>query len=182
MSESTLHAAIGRISAELQTALDRFAERSRIADLARVEVPHARTRLEHVLDLTSDAAHRTLELVEQSIPLLDGAAAQAADPRVREQVERVRGNLTEVLLAQGFQDLSGQIIRNVIVLVGEIETVLGELLQLSTSPGGTAQASAAGTKPPPAANVHGPVVPGIPHGNAVDGQQDVDSLLSGLGL
>ena len=36
-----------------------------------------------------------------------------------------------MLLAQGYQDLTGQIIRSVIALVGELETVLGELVALA---------------------------------------------------
>jgi chemotaxis regulatin CheY-phosphate phosphatase CheZ len=29
---------------------------------------------------------------------------------------------------------------------------------------------------------HGPVVPGVEHGQVVNGQQDVDAMLSGLGM
>ena len=39
----------------------------------------------------------------------------------------MRGNLSEMLMAQGYQDITGQIIRGVIALVGELEAVLGQL-------------------------------------------------------
>ena len=48
-------------------------------------------------------------------------------------MDKVRGNLAEVLLAQGYQDLSGQIIRGVMKLVRELETALVDLVRLSRS-------------------------------------------------
>jgi chemotaxis protein CheZ len=92
-------------------------------------------------------------------------------------MDQVRGNLSEVLLAQGFQDLSGQIIRGVMKLVSELELALTDLVRLSKS----------GPRGPSAISDEtrrgfGPVVPGINNGPAVSGQQDVDALLSGLGM
>ena len=46
---------------------------------------------------------------------------------------KVRANLSEVLLAQGYQDLTGQIIRGVMKLVGELEIALADLVRLSRS-------------------------------------------------
>jgi chemotaxis protein CheZ len=83
-----------------------------------------------------------------------------------------------VLLAQGYQDLTGQIIRGVMKLVGELEHALGDLVRLSSGKADTAAARASdGT-----ARGFGPVVPGVDHGAHVDGQQDVDALLSDLGM
>ena len=91
---------------------------------------------------------------------------------------KVRGNLSEVLLTQGYQDLSGQIIRGVMKLVGELETALVELVRLSKGgPKADANADA-----PSVARGFGPVVPGVDHGPAVGDQDDVDALLSGLGM
>jgi chemotaxis protein CheZ len=171
-----------------------------IADLRRVtgDLHAALARLEHVLRLTDDAAHRTMDLVEQSCPLADRTASAAAlrlaewrasatiDPGVYEAflaetklgMEAVREKLSEVLLAQGYQDLSGQIIRGVMKLVGELEVALGDLVRLS---GGVEQVSAA-ANPSTLAQGFGPVVPGVSHGAHVDGQQDVDALLSDLGM
>jgi chemotaxis protein CheZ len=82
-----------------------------------------------------------------------------------------------VLLAQGFQDLSGQIIRGVMKLVSELELALTDLVRLSKSgPRGPNPLSDETRRG------FGPVVPGINNGPAVSGQQDVDALLSGLGM
>ena len=158
--ERALFGELRKLTGDLQSALDRFSVDSRLVDLAEKEVPDARHRLDHVLKLTDEAAHRTMDLVEQSGPLAERTAREAADlvelwrrfrarkidiAEFRSMVERldtfleaacadmdkVRGNLSEVLLAQGYQDLSGQIIRGVMKLVSELELALVDLVRLS---------------------------------------------------
>jgi chemotaxis protein CheZ len=195
------------LAGNLQTALDRFRLDSRLTRLAEKEVPDARERLQHVLKLTDQAAHRTMDLVEQSRSPADRTAKEAAalaEPwsrfragtitvsdycdlisRIdkflvssRADSESVRTNLNEVLLAQDYQDLTGQIIRGVMTLVSEVEVVLVDLARLAGANGGdhgpTAEELARGT---------GPVVPGVEQGAAVvNGQADIDALLSDLGM
>ncbi|HKE93595.1 MAG TPA: protein phosphatase CheZ [Povalibacter sp.] len=204
--ERNLFGELRKLTSDLQSALVRFSIDSRLVDLAEKEVPDARLRLDHVLKLTDEAAHRTMDLVEQSGPLAERTAKQAEDifglwkryrsrdiavhefrdmvkrmdaflESARSDMGKVRGNLAEVLLTQGYQDLSGQIIRGVMKLVGELETALVELVRLSKG-GPKASHSTVDDK----VRGFGPAVPGIDHGPAVSGQQDVDALLSGLGM
>ena len=189
---------VRRVATELQTALDRFRVESKLIDLNQHQVPDARHRLAHVLRLTDDAAHRTMDLVEQCCPLADqlereaecliglqqaDASPHELQPRITAFLKQagtsmagVRSNLAEVLLAQGYQDLSGQIIRGVMTLVDELEEALGELARIAGADGG-GRCSAGNSL-----RGHGPVVPGVSHGPAVGGQQDVDALLSDLGM
>src|SRR5690606_29920160 len=126
--------------------------------------PDARARLEHVLKMTDEAAHKTMDLVEQCGPLAERTARAAADISTpwsrfrtrqiqvdefrsmvrqldefldasRNDMDKVRNNLTEVLMAQGYQDLSGQIIRSVMKLVSELEAALVDLVRLSRTGG-----------------------------------------------
>jgi chemotaxis protein CheZ len=195
------------LAQNLQNALDRFRLDSRLTRLAEKEVPDARERLSHVLKLTDQAAHRTMDLVEQACPPADRTAREAgalSEPWARFRAgtisvadycdligridkflvasrtdsETVRANLNEVLLAQDYQDLTGQIIRGVMTLVSEVEVVLVDLAKLAGnqtgSHGPTAEELARGT---------GPVVPGVEQGAAtVDGQADIDALLADLGM
>jgi chemotaxis protein CheZ len=204
--ERALFGELRKLTGDLQSALDRFSVDSRLVDLAEKEVPDARHRLDHVLKLTDEAAHRTMDLVEQSGPLAERTAREAADlielwrrfrarkidiAEFRSMVERldafleaasadmdrVRGNLSEVLLAQGYQDLSGQIIRGVMKLVSELELALVDLVRLSK--GGDVKLQ---PEPAEARRGFGPAIPGVDNGPSVSGQQDVDALLSGLGM
>ena len=92
-------------------------------------------------------------------------------------MDQVRGTLSEVLLAQGFQDLSGQIIRGVMKLVTELETALTDLIRISKSGPRVGKPLSEETR-----RGFGPTIPGINNGPAVGHQDDVDALLSGLGM
>ena len=205
--ELELFGELRKLTVDLQAALERFRIDSRLVDLAENEVPNARHRLDHVLKLTDEAAHKTMDLVERSGPLAERTSKQAATileswQRFRQRniqvdefqklvlqmdvfleaastdMDTVRGNLAEVLLAQGYQDLSGQIIRGVMKLVGELEVALVDLVRLSRSAG----TSGAKRLTDETRRGFGPAIPGIDNGPAVSGQQDVDSLLAGLGM
>ncbi len=206
---------IRKLTGDLQKALERFSIESRLADIAENEIPDAKTRLSHVIKMTDEAAHRTLDLVEQSGPLAERTAREAGVlidslqtyrdrppvgsgfesvvrsidaflpvvraveaflPAARADSERIRKNLADVLLAQGYQDLTGQIIRSVIKLVGELEETLASLTNLS---GDIVEHTTLGENPDQG---HGPVVPGVTRGEVASGQTDVDELLSGLGM
>jgi chemotaxis protein CheZ len=204
--EADLFKELRKLTSDLQSALERFRVDSRLVDLAEKEVPNAKHRLDHVLKLTDEAAHRTMDLVEECRPLADRTAKQAGEimeswrlfrarkievkefqklvlqmdeflAAARSDMEKVRGNLAEVVLAQGYQDLSGQIIRGVMKLVDELEHTLVGLVRLSRTDGEEARQ----VEENPSRGF-GPVVPGVDHGAAVSGQQDVDSLLAGLGV
>ncbi len=186
-----------RITLDLQGALERFSVDSRWADHARQEIPDARARLEEVLRLTEAAAHRTLDLIERSGPLLARAAASAGAVRARlraddcppaaeldallehsvRDMDDVRGNLAEALLAQEYQDLTGQIIRRVIDLVREWEQGLGALWRLG---GGTPDRLRPNAGEDPRGS--GPTVPGVNDAGRLHAQRDVDDLLSDLGV
>ena len=206
--ERNLFSELRKLTRDLHSALERFRLDSRLVDLAEKEVPDARQRLDHVLKLTDEAAHKTMDLVEQSGPLAERTAKEAANLNAmwqrfrarniavtdfRTMLERmdvfleaaqtdndaIRRNLAEVLLTQGYQDLTGQIIRGVMKLVTELEGTLVELVRLSATDvtrdetKGEADSKSRG---------YGPAVPGVDHGVVVNGQQDVDALLSGLGM
>ncbi len=215
MREPGMFTELRKLTGDLQQALERFGIESRLQDMAENEIPDARARLTHVIEMTDEAAHRTLDLVEQACPLAERTARDAAAimeslesfraraggahgfeavvrsidaflpivkametflPAARADSELVRRNLSDVLLAQGYQDLTGQIIRSVMKLVAELEGALGNLARLSgdlVEHATLGESESAGK---------GPVVPGVTKGDVATGQTDVDALLSGLGM
>jgi len=208
-----LNPELKRITADAMSALRRFREQARLEVLADHEVPDARRRLAHVVKLTEEAAHRTLDLVEQSSPLIDRRALEAAQlleewglhgsrqlavnsmwpERANDSLERavrdaehVRRFLSQMLLAQGYQDLSGQIIHAVIRLVMELETVLGQLVSLAHGED-TRRMPALKlepTQPMPlqdGSRGSGPHVPGVGTSQIVSDQDDIDALIASVG-
>ncbi len=215
MREPGMFKELRQLTGDLQQALERFSVESRLQDIAANEIPDARARLVHVINMTDEAAHRTLDLVEQSGPLAERTVREASDvleileafkghangaqgfetvlqsidgllplmkavekflPAARSNSELIRRNLADVLLAQGYQDLTGQIIRSVMKLVAELETALANLARLS---GDIVEHATMGEN---VSAGQGPVVPGVTKGEVASGQTDVDALLSGLGM
>lgn len=186
-----------RVASDLQAALERFSLDTRLADFARRDMPDARASLEEVLRLTEAAAHRTLDLIERSGPLATAVseASRAMLQRIRNaespsgmemgvllgrmsnDMDHLRANLTEMQLAQTYQDLSGQIIRNVMNLVSEVEQALGELRRL-----GTQGQDVSSTARPADARGSGPAVPGVNGPERVNAQRDVDELFARFGM
>lgn len=206
--DSLLFQEVGRLTRELHDAIKGFMMDARLAEIAQSEMPDAAERLRHVIEMTEEAANTTLGAVEQAMPLaetLRSDSQRLADSwerfKAREMdvddframsrelevfledtqanSEALHGRLSEVLMAQGYQDLTGQIIRKVIDLVGDVEGKLVELVRLS---------GAGAARPEPTSKkekdikAEGPMVPGVDKADAVSGQDEVDDLLSSLGF
>jgi chemotaxis protein CheZ len=98
--------------------------------------------------------------------------------------ETVRTLMTDVLMAQDFQDLTGQVIRKVIELVREVEDSLIGMLTAFDMSSSTAHGKAK-AKPKPSVGenlVEGPIVNSKERDDVVSDQDDVDDLLSSLGF
>jgi chemotaxis protein CheZ len=206
MRESQLFQEVGKLTRSLHEALNAFHLDDRIATLVEEEIPDARSRLDHVITMTDQAAHRTLAAVEASLPLSDelrqrageldtawqrflqremdadefrGLSRQIAEflPLTADRAAVISSQLSDVLMAQDFQDLTGQIIRRVINLVQEVENSLVNLVRLAGSREQPAAPRSAGDS-----RLEGPAVPGVDTAGAVSGQDEVDDLLSSLGF
>lgn len=206
--DSMLFKEVGRLTRDLHNAINSFVMDARLADIAQTEMPNAAERLRYVIAATEQAANTTLGAVEESLPMADSlrsAAQHLAEQWARfnsrqlsmEDFRDLSGDLSsflavaqtdsqalhdklsEVLMAQSYQDLTGQVIRKVITLVDDVEKKLVELIRLSGHRTETAyvRGSEQEDKAP-----HGPVVPGVDTGDVVNGQDDVDDLLSSLGF
>ena len=211
--ESQLFNELGRLTRDFHETLNSFSSDDRFNSLAQDEIPDARERLNFVITKTSDAAHKTLNAVEDSLPLcekledtlskLDAEWERFLSKEMKPQefreltlvikaffatssgdVKTVRGNLNDILMAQDFQDITGQIITRVISLVTEVETNLVELVKVGSKLGiksGTDKNENAG-KVDDTSELAGPQVPGMESETIVASQDDVDDLLSSLGF
>ena len=124
-------------------------------------------RLEHVVKVSEDASHHTLDLIQECGTLL-GSLGNADAGAQATVVAAIRSRLSEMTAAQGYQDLTGQIIRRVVDLVRSVDEGLGEYAPGNDRP---LQLSSHG---------HGPSIQGLDAPAA--SQDDANSLLSSLGL
>lgn len=172
------------------------------------EMPNARDRLAHVGQMTEAAANKVLNLVDAGKPECDDLAKRGhelADSLTRMaaqqdmSVDKARGLLiacskfaqstavfaekeaavlTDIMMAQDFQDLSGQVIKKVIDIIGRTEAQLVQLL-LDSAP----EQVAAQIKHPESEytgethQLEGPQTSSV-----ALGQSDVDDLLASMGF
>ena len=184
--EEGLLSNVVRITRELHRAVKDLNFDDQLADIATSGIPDACQRLDYVVTVTEQAAHKTLDLVdrgrEQTERISQAAsklsAASDAEPIIFLQASitdaalSVRGHLTELAQTQEYQDLTGQIIKRVIRVVRDVENALIELLR-STGSKATVTPIHAREK------LEGPTVPGL---SVSTSQQDADALLSELGF
>lgn len=205
--DSMLFQEVGRLTRELHDSINNFVVDSNFADMAKNDIPDAAERLSYVIDMTEQAANTTLTAVEGAMPLAETLHKDAEhlsdlwnkfnarqmnvqDFRelsgelsvflrdTQENTEALNAKLSEVLMAQSYQDLTGQVIRKVIDLVHDMEGKMVELVRLSGARGKNEPARKDGLD----IEAAGPVVPGVDKADAVQGQDDVDDLLSSLGF
>lgn len=142
-------------------------------DVSSDELEDACARLDHVVLTTEQASHRTLDLADQCRALTD--TLKAAGPLTDAQAQAVaalRGNLSELVLAQSYQDLTGQIIRRVATILRRLNENFASLgLKPHAEPAESGKA---------ASDLAGPAVATLDHD--AFSQNDADELLSGLGL
>jgi len=203
---------VGRMTREVHEALMTFATDDRLNLLAEDEMPDARDRLRYVITLTEQAANRTLALVEEAFPVADRLMDRAERLQIElaqiqqrhadntplvdvitgltEYLESVQQNggvlkteLTDIMMAQEFQDLSGQLLLRVIAL---LETLEGKMLGLLQKIHPVSAEKPAAPTVAALSQGLGPMVPGAkPHASAAEpikNQDDVDDLLASLGF
>ncbi len=208
--EKDLFQELGKLTRELHDTINSFQLDAKISDMAANDIPDAKERLTHVITMTEQAADKTLNAVEKSLPVSEELVAKAAQLRadwerfrsrdmdveefrklsgeldeffgwLGESTPIIQSNLTEILMAQDFQDLTGQIIRRVITLVQDVEHSLVDLVRI-TGQKMKPVAEEKEKKSGPDIEAVGPAVPGVDKGDVVSGQDDVDDLLSSLGF
>ncbi len=205
-NDSLLLQEIGRLTRDLHTALNGFNLDSKLSGVAEEDFSDARERLHYVISLTDQAANATLNAVEEAVPVCDQLHGHVQEVRENWEkflsrdmnadefrrfsrqlhqylktwdgdIGRIKQHLNDILMAQDFQDLTGQVLHRVIELVENLESNLVGLIRVA---GGGAKKKE--KKEGPDIEATGPKVPGVDKWNTVSGQDEVDDLLSSLGF
>ncbi|MDQ5895942.1 MAG: chemotaxis protein CheZ [Pseudomonadota bacterium] len=172
---------LGGIVRQLHDALQTLGYDTVLHEVTQ-EIPDARERLAYVGAMTEQAADRVLTLVDMAKPectslVEQGRALLAADPpseqlkafaeRSVEVASLQQDALNDIMMAQDFQDLSGQVINKVIKIITRTEKQLLELLVSHTPQ----------AKVETVTKLEGPQTP-----DKAMKQDDVDDLLASLGF
>ena len=193
---------VGRLTRQLHDTLCELGYHEGLRECAAGTIPDARQRLAYVIDMTEQAASRTLSAIEVAQPIqqklgADAAAlaarwdalhrnelsvdefkALAGDSRefmraVPESARATEKQLHEIMMAQDFQDLTGQVIKKVTALAQSLEEQLLKLLVENAPPEKRSRTEGL---------LNGPVVDGAGRDDVVTSQKQVDDLLEQLGF
>ncbi len=154
---------LAKLARELESALGESGTSS------NGSLPEACARLEHVVHVSEEASHRTLDLIQECGVLLGTLPGAAAETQAV-TIAAIRSRMSEMTAAQGYQDLTGQIIRRVVDLVRAVHAGLGEVADTGVTPLQLNHNSRG----------FGPSVAGVDPAPAT--QDDANELLSSLGL
>ena len=181
------------------------------ADSELSSIEDASDRLAYVVDMTNKAANKTLDLVEDTMPYASGISKEAkllkADwarlqrkemkpeefrtltatmgtflAKLCDDSDKVYENLSQILLAQDFQDLTGQVINRVTGLVKDVEENLVNLVTMAGKVDRLTGTVHEIEQQETGIEGEGPQMNAETREDVVSGQDDVDDLLSSLGF
>ena len=186
---------LGHITRQLHDTLQQLGVMPQLKKAAD-GLPDARSRLSYIAKKTGEAADKVLNSVDQAkmehgrIGEQTRRIAQAivADPvkavasgavinfvgDIEAATARIDAHLTDIMMAQDFHDLTGQVVAKVVALAADLEDSLVKLLVQAAPPEQAHKVEAA--------LLNGPVVNAEGRTDVVQSQSEVDDLLASLGF
>ncbi|HEY8606245.1 MAG TPA: protein phosphatase CheZ [Noviherbaspirillum sp.] len=201
LTDKGMYERLGGIVRMLHDSLRQLGYDRSLSDVAS-QITDAQGRLEHIASLTEQAANKVLNAVDTSLPEQEALSKQARDMEDRwsrlfdgklgiDEFKALAGDskqfaamvgaatdaekarLLDIMMAQDFQDITGQLIKKIVTITSKAEQELAQLLRDNAPP----EVKAAMAEHKPVELMSGPAAPG-----AAMGQDDVDSLLADLGF
>lgn len=193
---------VGHLARQLHDTLRQLGYDHALEDVAQ-QMPDARSRLNYVAQMTENAASRVLNATDVAIPLQDDVEKRSSALHDRwEKLYRnelsvdefkalatetrgflgdvpgfardTRAQLNEIMMAQDFQDLTGQVIKKIVEMSQELESGLLQVL-IEAMPAEKRAATPEGL-------LNGPVINSEGRSDVVTSQEQVDDLLESLGF
>ncbi|MFN3397088.1 MAG: protein phosphatase CheZ [Sulfurimicrobium sp.] len=199
---NSIFSSLGHMTRNLHNTLRELGYDKSI-ETAVAAIPDTRDRLNYIAAMTEKAAERALSATEAAQPLqekLESDATRLSERwdrmfarqlnmdefkqlvtetraylgEVPTHTKATNAQLLEIMMAQDFQDLTGQVIKKVIDLAQQVEKQLLQLLIETTPPEKRSEVDSG--------LLNGPVVNAIGRSDIVTNQQQVDDLLDSLGF
>ncbi|MBI3222737.1 MAG: protein phosphatase CheZ [Nitrosomonadales bacterium] len=196
LSEEERIAKIGRATARLHRLLKELGHTKGLQQSAST-MPDARARLSFIDQTMHEASEKTISAVESSLPLTEATRkscshlaeqlSNAEDLAHHELVQKtishlgeiaasgesVHHNLMQIMEAQEFRDVAGQMVNKIVTAAEEIEKILLDLLREYVPDTNDSLISNEGL-------TAGPALKSAKNG--VSGQDEVDDLLASMGF
>jgi chemotaxis protein CheZ len=194
---------VGHMARQLHDTLRELGYDKMIAQTVEA-LPDAKDRLAYIANLTEQAACKVLNATDVANPLIESLEVDAqglaqrwdrvyanqmgvddfkqlaSDTRaflknqLPQQTGGAKAQLMEIMMAQDFQDLTGQVIKKVVTLAQELESqLMGALIEVMPGERRTESVNSL---------LNGPVINAEGRGDVVVDQQQVDDLLGSLGF
>lgn len=186
---------IGHATAHLHKLLKELGH-TRNLEKSASTMPDARDRLSFIDKSMHEASEKTISAVEASIPLTGHTRTACSDLSMRlantrfnehgglveetisklgeiaASEEAIRHNLMQIMEAQEFRDVAGQMVNKIVVAAAEIEVILLDILKEYAPNAKDSLISSEGLT----------AGPGLKTADSVNGQDEVDDLLASLGF
>lgn len=192
---------LGHLARQLHDSLRELGYDRMLADAADA-LPDTRQRLTYIAQMTEQAASRVLNATDIAQPIQDELARRSNDLSARwdkmfanqlsvdefkqlaadtrgyfheapAKLQATSAQLTEIMMAQDFQDLTGQVIKKVVELANNLEQqMLGILIEVMPEEKKVANEGL----------MNGPVISAVGRNDVVTDQSQVDDLLESLGF
>jgi chemotaxis protein CheZ len=186
---------LGAITRQLHDTLTQLGVMPKLQQAAD-NLPDARSRLNYIAEKTGAAANKVLNAVDQA--KLEHARIATETRRIARAIvenpvravasgevikfvsaveaatERIDLQLTDIMMAQDFHDLTGQVVAKVVALASELEDSLVKLLVQAAPPEQAQRVEHA--------LLSGPVINPRGRTDVVANQSEVDDLLASLGF
>jgi chemotaxis protein CheZ len=202
-AQSSVFNRLGQMARQLHNTLHELGY-DKLLETAASALPDAKDRLAYVASLTEQAACRVLNATDVAQPAMDtlGAAAKGLGARwdkvfanqmttaefkqlaeetrvylntdLPQKMDVVNAQLMEIMMAQDFQDLTGQVIKKIVTLAQELENgLMAALLEVVPDNKRSEEVTSL---------MNGPVINAEGRSDVVVNQQQVDDLLDSLGF
>lgn len=158
LRDQTLYNEIGRLTRALHDSIRNFQIEGAVG--AASEIENATDKLSYVVKMTDESANKTMDLVDESIPLVQeinddsinlskewkrflnrdlkpdefrqlSKKMDAFLANTEGKCQSVQSKMSEIMLAQNYQDLTGQVIHKVASLVKDVEQRLVNLIAMA---------------------------------------------------
>lgn len=201
-TEGDIYSRLGHLTRSLHEMMRELGHDKAIEKAADF-IPDARSRLGYIASMTQQAAERVLNATDKAQPLqdaladeasglagrwkdvddqsldLDGFRALVKDTRsylesVSPRSQEIGAQIMEIMMAQDFQDLTGQVIKKITDIANDVES---QLLRMLVDAAPTEKKESLGQD-----LLNGPVINPEGRTDVVTDQGQVDDLLASLGF